>query len=252
MSLFILSLLYNSFQFTGAAKKTWRSPIYSFFKPAVMIEVHNGCVAHIFAYSAKKCKAAQTVQHYQDTGDKSSTANLRHHAIWCFGKDIVNAAIKGEPGASQRGNIFSAFAHQGQQPITYSHCAHLNPEFHNHPANIASNPEFMDLLMTGHSHLKVPSPNTIQHDVKAAYVKCHECITKLLQDYPGRVHFTTDAWTSTNHHAFVAWTVHFKHNGTLAFLLDILKVPESQTGVALAKAFQKMLETFGVQDQVSL
>ena len=63
----------------------------------------------------------------------------------------------------------------------------------------------------------------------------------------------TDAWTSTNHHAFVAWTVHLKHNGAiLAFLLDILEVPESHTGVVLVKAFQQMLEAFGLQDWVCL
>jgi hypothetical protein len=38
----------------------------------------------------------------------------------------------------------------------------------------------------------------------------------------------------------------------LAFLLDIIEVPESHTGVALALAFQKMLKTFGLQDQISL
>jgi hypothetical protein len=38
----------------------------------------------------------------------------------------------------------------------------------------------------------------------------------------------------------------------LAFLLDILKVPESHTGMALAKAFQQILEAFGLQDQVQL
>ena len=38
----------------------------------------------------------------------------------------------------------------------------------------------------------------------------------------------------------------------LAFLLDILEVPESHTGTALAKAFQQMLEAFGLQDQVRL
>jgi hypothetical protein len=36
----------------------------------------------------------------------------------------------------------------------------------------------------------------------------------------------------------------------LALLLDIVKVPESHTGMALAKAFQRMLETFGLQEQV--
>jgi hypothetical protein len=52
---------------------------------------------------------------------------------------------------------------------------------------------------------------------------------------------------------FVTWTVHLEHNGTmLAFLLDILEVPESHTGMALVCAFQKMLEMFGLQDRVSL
>jgi hypothetical protein len=62
-----------------------------------------------------------------------------------------------------------------------------------------------------------------------------------------------DAWTLPNHHAFVAWTVHFEYNGTmLAFLLDIVEVLESHTSMVLAGAFQKMLETFGLQDQVCL
>ncbi len=58
---------------------------------------------------------------------------------------------------------------------------------------------------------------------------------------------------STNHHAFVAWTVHFEYKGTmLAFLLDIVDVPESHTSVALAQAFQRMLKTFGLEDRVCL
>jgi hypothetical protein len=122
----------------------------------------------------------------------------------------------------------------------------------NCPANIVSNPELIELLMTGRPAIKIPSPNTIQRDVKAAYEKCHQRIGKLLQDYPGHIHFATDAWTSPNHHAFVAWTVHLEHEGSmLAFLLDVVEVPESHTGVALAKAFQKMLEKFGLQNKVS-
>lgn len=121
----------------------------------------------------------------------------------------------------------------------------------NRPASIISDPELINLLTTGHPHLKVPTPNTVRCDIKAAYEKCQGCITKLLQDHLGRLHFATDAWTLTNHHAFVAWMVYLKHDGTmLAFLLDIIEVPESHTGVALASAFQKMLETFGLEHQV--
>jgi hypothetical protein len=62
----------------------------------------------------------------------------------------------------------------------------------------------------------------------------------------------TDAWTSPNHRAFVAWTVHFEYEGTMiAFLLDIIEVPESHSGATLACEFQAMLERFRVQDKVS-
>ena len=115
---------------TAAAKETWRSPIYSFFKPEVTIEVHNGRVAHFFACKAKKCKTeARGVRRYQDKGDKASTANLRHHVIRCFGEDTVNEAIRGESGHRRSGNIFSAFAGQGKRPVTYSHRAHSSNEF---------------------------------------------------------------------------------------------------------------------------
>jgi len=68
----------------------------------------------------------------------------------------------------------------------------------NRPATITSDPELIDILTTGHPNLKVPSPGTVRRDVNAAYLKCRERITKLLQDHPGLVHFATDAWTSNN------------------------------------------------------
>jgi hypothetical protein len=49
----------------------------------------------------------------------------------------------------------------------------------------------------------------------------------LQQAYPGHLHIATDAWTSLNHRAFVAWTVHFQYKGEmLGVLLDINEVPE--------------------------
>jgi len=69
------------------------------------------------------------IQRYQDTGNKSSTANLWHHAARCFGEDVVQTEMNGELGVSQSGNIFNSFAHQGQHPITYSHRAHSTLEF---------------------------------------------------------------------------------------------------------------------------
>jgi hypothetical protein len=115
---------------SAAAKKTWRSAVYSFFKPEVTIEVYKGRIIHVFACSAKKCKtSAKGIRCYQGKADKSSTANLWHHAIRCFGEDAVKTAMKGELSVNRSGNIFNTFARQGKQPATYSHHAHSTPEF---------------------------------------------------------------------------------------------------------------------------
>lgn len=71
------------------------------------------------------------------------------------------------------------------------------------------------------------------------------------QEYEGKLSFATDAWTSPNHKAFVAITVHLEHEGKpLSFLLDLVEVPMSHTGENLAKAFAEVLQTFGIQKKV--
>ena len=60
-----------------------------------------------------------------------------------------------------------------------------------------------------------------------------------------------DAWTSPNHKAYVAVTVHFENKGTpVSMLLDIVEVARSHSGVNLAAAFAKILEDFGISDKV--
>jgi hypothetical protein len=50
----------------------------------------------------------------------------------------------------------------------------------------------------------------------------------------------------------VAITVHFEKGGVpRAFLLDIVEVAKSHTGVNLAAAFVEVLEAFGIKDRVS-
>ena len=52
-------------------------------------------------------------------------------------------------------------------------------------------------------------------------------LTLLLQDHKGGLHFSTDAWTSPNHRAFVAFAVHFEQNGVpISLLLDFVEVAE--------------------------
>jgi hypothetical protein len=110
-------------------KRTWRSPVYTFFNlDDVSVQVHNGRPCQFFPCAARKCKTAICgVRRYQDSTDKASTANLRHHAMQCFGEDAVRNAVKGD-GKDQSGSIFASFARQGQKPVLYSHRSHTNPE----------------------------------------------------------------------------------------------------------------------------
>ncbi|KIJ07812.1 hypothetical protein PAXINDRAFT_89791 [Paxillus involutus ATCC 200175] len=196
---------YNS----AALKKTWHSPVYMFFSPNVSIQYHNDRLCHFFPCGSRKCKTKLGgVCRYQDTKDKSSTTNLKHHAIGCFGEDAVNNALKGKDAGANSGSIFVAFARQGQQPVNYTHRVHTNRELH-------------ELLCAGRPNIHLPSPDTLSHDIKTAFEICGQRVGKLLRC----LHFVTDAWTSPNHQAFVAWTVHLEHEGKMfSFLLDIVEV----------------------------
>ena len=67
------------------------------------------------------------------------------------------------------------------------------------------------------------------------------------------MNYATDAWTSPNHKAYVAFTVHFAHEGTpISMLLDLVEVARSHSGANLAAAFAKVLQEFGISDKVWL
>ena len=56
---------------------------------------------------------------------------------------------------------------------------------------------------------------------------------------------------SPNHKAYVAFTVHFTHEGTpISMLLDLVEVATSHSGANLAAALAKVLEEFRISDKV--
>jgi hypothetical protein len=111
--------------------------------------------------------------------------------------------------------------------------------------------ELRDLLTAGRPKLELPSPNTVRRNIKVAFEKSRDVIGDLLRKHPGRLHFATDTWTSPNHRAICAWTVHLEHDGQpLSFLLDIIEIPESHTGATLAREFHNMLLRFGIEKKV--
>ena len=90
---------------------------------------------------------------------------------------------------------------------------------------IISDHRFLMLMKTGWPEYYILSPSTISYDVRFMFACTQQHIVKMLQEYKGRVSFTTDTWTSPNHHSFIAFCVHMEHEGKLlTFPLDIVEV----------------------------
>ncbi|PBK73743.1 hypothetical protein ARMSODRAFT_868845, partial [Armillaria solidipes] len=74
----------------------------------------------------------------------------------------------------------------------------------------------------------IPHLTTVSHDTKTVFAKTHRHISNYLQKLNGLLSFATDAWTSPNHRAYIALTVHFIHeDGTpIKMILDFIEVPK--------------------------
>lgn len=138
------------------------------------------------------------------------------------------------------------------------------------PFQIVNDRGFRVLMKTGRPDYHIPSAQTLSRDVRNVFVRVRKRIGRILQvskeckdliqlltrfkkEYDGRLSFATDAWTSPNHKAYVAITVHLEQKGeALAMLLDIVEVPKSHTGSNLAIAFVKVLEDFGISNKVGM
>ena len=119
------------------------------------------------------------------------------------------------------------------------------------PFNIVSDRGFQKLMKTGRPEYYIPLPATVSRDVKKVFANARKRIAKMLQEHEGTLSFATDAWTSPNHRAFVAVTVHFENDGVaICTILDVVEVPVSHSGVNLAAAFANLLDEFGVSDKV--
>lgn len=106
------------------------------------------------------------------------------------------------------------------------------------PFLIVKDRGFLSLMKTGRPGYWVPSPTTVARDIKQVYTRTRARIGHLLREYDGRLSFTTDAWTSPNHRAFVAISVHFVLRGEpISMLLDLVEVPEVPTYLLTTRVF---------------
>ncbi|KAG1723006.1 hypothetical protein EDB19DRAFT_1615502, partial [Suillus lakei] len=206
--------------------KDWISPVYAFFDPIPKIVEENGRRAHVFKCQGKGCKT--TVKRYLDKGDARSTGNMRKHVRSCWGEEVLRAADEAKDANEVRkkivgsvlrnGSITASFERKGKGKITYSHRQHTKAE---------TKYGFQSLMKTGRPEYYIPSKSTVSRDVRLVFARTRQRIAKMMKEYAGRLNFSTDAWTSPNHRAFVAVLVHLEHNGVpLCFPLDVVEVPK--------------------------
>lgn len=247
----------------------WTAPIYAFFRPVPIVEYVDGRRCHTFLCAAINCKS-RGVRRFLDKGDANSTSNMRKHAKRCWGVEVIKSgdnAINANnlrettvEGILQPKLITAAFERQGKK-VTYSYRQHTKTESraeivrwvveNKRPFNIVNDRGFRNLMKTGRPEYHIPSPNTVSRDVKKVFVNARRRIANMLREHEGSLSFATDAWTSPNHKAFVAVTVHFENDGVpVCMILDVVEVALSHSGVNLAAAFADILDEFGVSDKV--
>ncbi|KAG2104740.1 uncharacterized protein F5147DRAFT_561732, partial [Suillus discolor] len=223
--------------------KEWNSPVYAFFDPTPHIIEIADRRAHEFKCQARGCKVK--VRWFLDKGDARSTGNMWKHVCLCWGDEVLKAAdsakdadkvrLKIVGSILQNGSITASFEHKGKGKITYSHRQHTRAETRAEvvrwvseslrPFDIVKDRAFQSLMKTGRPEYYIPSLSTVSHDVRLVFARTQKWVAKMLQEYNGKINFTTDGWTSPNHHALVAFSAHFEHKGEpLSIPLDVIEV----------------------------
>jgi hypothetical protein len=218
------------------------------------------------------CKhKSRGVRRFLDKGDAKSMGNMQKHAKKCWGDDVVASADKANDanevrrttvkGSLDPQSITAAFERKGRDKVTYSHRQHTKSEARaeiiqwvsesKRPFNIVNDRGFQSLMKTGRPDYYIPSPTTVSRDVKRVFANVRKRLAKMLQEHKGQLNFATDAWTSPNHKAFIAVTVHFEIDGVpMCMLLDLVEVATSHSGMNLAAAFAQILNEFGISEKV--
>ncbi|KAJ7668058.1 hypothetical protein B0H17DRAFT_950144, partial [Mycena rosella] len=218
-------------------KKSWTSHIYAFYSGDVAIEYRDGKLHHVFSCAARSC--THTIARNQQSQDASSTKNLRTHATKCWGEENVKAAagVKDLPEARR---LFKANAGQKNARLTdmfkqhastggesFSHVPLTKEQSRLRPFAIAKDHAYCKLMKTGRPTAYIPSPSTIARDVKVLFQKTRDRLKECFKKTPACISLATDAWTSPNHHAYVAVSGHWEEDGKrINCLLDFVEVPK--------------------------
>ncbi|KAG1743745.1 uncharacterized protein EDB91DRAFT_1051080, partial [Suillus paluster] len=190
--------------------KGWISPVYAFFEPTPRIVEINGRCTHEFKCGARGCKT--TIQWFLNKKDVQSTGNMRKHVKSCWGNAVLTAADDAKDANEVQtkiitsilrdGSITESFEHKGKGKVTYAHRQHTCTKTKAEivcwvsespwPLEIVKDRAFQLLMKTGRPEYYIPSPTTVARDVKLVFVCTCQQIAKMLQEYDGKMNFTTD------------------------------------------------------------
>ncbi|KAF9219071.1 hypothetical protein BS17DRAFT_798346 [Gyrodon lividus] len=154
----------------------WILSIYAFFNPTLAIITVDGHCIHEFKCCACGCKVK--VQRYLDKKDACSTGNMHKHVKGCCGDKVLQASDSAVNANEVRSKISYAMC---KGKVTYSHQQHTHIETRAKIVQWVSEKYY------------IPSSEAVSHDIKQVFACTHKCIAKMLKEYDGKVHFTTDA-----------------------------------------------------------
>lgn len=169
-------------------RKSWDAPAYAFFAETVAIQIVNGRRVHVFECAAGRCK--KRINRYLDTGDHSSTSNLRKHVIACWGAEALAEADKMVTARAARpcvdklarnGTITSAFARVAGSSETYSTRPMTKDEARattaqwvaesGRPYEVVEDRCYRLLVKTGRPEFPTPSASTVSRDLMNIYLR---------------------------------------------------------------------------------
>lgn len=167
---------------TARLRRTWDAPAYAFFNETVRVVESNGRRVHVFECAAGRCK--KRINRYLDTGDHSSTSNLRKHVLTCWGAEALKAADGMATAKAARpcveklernGTITAAFSRIAGSAETYSTRPMTKNEANTghalwmaqsgRPFDIVEDPWYRRLAKTGRPDFPTPSAKTARRNL---------------------------------------------------------------------------------------
>ena len=121
-----------------------------------------------------------------------------------------------------------------------------------HPFTIVEEENFIDFVRDLNNDAIIPTADTIKNKIVNFYETDKEKIKSILQTVPGKISFTTDAWTSPSFKSFLSLTAHFidKDWKLRSIIIDFVQMYGSHAGSEIKDAFVLGLESFSIENKV--